>query len=176
MQVLCNRALNNLKLFPKRWTQASQVSSLGYLLVDFHENFARFIPRQFQDLFFFLANTRPKVWITSIEQYFWRILAFLPSSFSQKLSYFVFWQPWTLWVYLLHKQAGCRASCCLEQGFFFILGQCTIVSVVWIFILWLALAGNEEVTRGLEPIINGEIFWMNQSLANRAKALTEMAI
>ena len=40
-------------------------------------------------MFFFLANTHPKVWITSIEQYFWRTLAFLPSSFSQKLSYFV---------------------------------------------------------------------------------------
>ena len=61
----------------------------------------------------------------------------------------------------MHKQAGCRAAAWNEVSFF-ILGQYTNIwyrlYVVWIFQIWLALAGNEEVTGGLGPVINVEIF------------------
>ena len=59
----------------------------------------------------------------------------------------------------LHQQAGCRAAAWNEVSFLY---WDKIPShrlyVVWIFQIWLALAGNEEVTGGLEPVINVEIF------------------
>ena len=49
----------------------------------------------YKQLNFWICRLQAFFSLTSIEQYVLRILSFLPCSFSQKLSYFVFGSPWT---------------------------------------------------------------------------------